>query len=392
MDIKNVHFLKRITNKMDLTYYRNSDVITGSEDLENIYTIKNFPVFMGATEQPYEEDQFVDMCFQVSKSSGMVQINPLVNLNVVYQSSHNPGTIGQIWKDHHKALSDFIMEFDKKTILEIGGYSGILANHCLSSNPEINWTIIDPHVKSFDEKIHVINDFFDEKFSSSFQYDLIVHSHLIEHVIDIKSFMSTCHKNLNDNGYMIFSLPNLNLFIEKKLTNCLNFEHTFYIDEFFLSKLFEIHGFELINKKYYDRCYSIFYCVKKSSNFKTVLDDSKYDEYKNMFLKYFEDINNFIIDANKKFETEKDIFVFGGHVTSQFLLCLGLDKDRITYLLDNDPKKQDKRLYGTDLIIKSPEILSNYQSPLLVLKNSLFDEEIKQQILKINKDVRILSF
>jgi len=119
MDIKNVHILKRITNKMDLTYYRNSDVITGLEDLENIYIIKNFPVYMGATDQTKEEDQFVDMRFQISKSSGMVQINPLVDLNVVYQKSHNSGAIGEVWKDHHKAFSNFILNFSPLLLFNI---------------------------------------------------------------------------------------------------------------------------------------------------------------------------------------------------------------------------------------------------------------------------------
>jgi hypothetical protein len=74
------------------------------------------------------------------------------------------------------------------------------------------------------------------------------------------------------------------------------------------------------------------------------------------------------------------------------LLCLGLDENLITCLLDNDPKKQNRRLYGTNLLVQSPEILANYESPLLVLKNSLFDEEIREQIYNINKNVRIITF
>jgi 2-polyprenyl-3-methyl-5-hydroxy-6-metoxy-1,4-benzoquinol methylase len=392
MDIKNVHFLKRITNKMDLTYYRNSDVITGLEDLENIYTIKNFPVYMGATDQTKEEDQFVDMRFQISKSSGMVQINPLVDLNVVYQKSHNSGAIGQVWKDHHKAFSNFILNYDKRKVLEIGGYSGILANNCLSNDSSYDWTIIDPHVSPFEENIKTINAFFDETFIHDSKFDIVVHSHLIEHVININSFLQVCFNNLKDDGYMIFSLPNFDLFIKDRHTNSLNFEHTFYLDQDSLFRLLEINGFEIVNKEFFYKDHHIFYCVQKTKNHLKIEYQSHYDLNRKIFSDYFKDIDKFILDANAKFKTEENVFVFGGHVTSQFLLCLGLDENLITCLLDNDPKKQNRRLYGTNLLVQSPEILANYESPLLVLKNSLFDEEIREQIYNINKNVRIITF
>ena len=84
--------------------------------------------------------------------------------------------------------------------------------------------------------------------------------------------------------------------------------------------------------------------------------------------------------------------MFGGHVTSQFLISLGLDQNKIKYLLDNDPNKQEKRLYGTNLQIKSPSILKNYDNPVLILKNSFFDEEIRKQVLEINESIKILTF
>ena len=68
---------------------RSHDVITGNDDLETIYTIPNFPVFMGVTDQYIDQDIKFPMNFQISKSSGMVQINPLVPLNLLYQNSHN---------------------------------------------------------------------------------------------------------------------------------------------------------------------------------------------------------------------------------------------------------------------------------------------------------------
>lgn len=376
---------------MNITYARNNDVISGAQDLELLYSIKNFPVFMGASENSQEDDIFIDLNFQISKSTGMVQINPLIDLSIVYLKSHNPGTIGQIWKKHHEALADFLLKFDKKKVLEIGGYSGILANNCLSKNNEIEWTIIDPHAKHVNDNVKIINSFFDDQYLDETKYDLVVHSHLIEHVIDVNSFLKNCHSRLNKNGYMIFSLPNFELFLNKRITNSLHFEHTFHIDEYFLSKLFESHGFKIVEKTYYADGYNVFYCVEKTDPKNTAYDSSKYLEYKNLYLDYFKDIKSFIDDFNNSSDYD-GVFMFGGHVTSQFLISLGLDQNKIKYLLDNDPNKQEKRLYGTNLQIKSPSILKNYNNPVLILKNSFFDEEIRKQVLEINESIKILTF
>ena len=36
--------------------FRNRDIIYENEDLEHLYNFKNFPVFMGCTDQPIEKD------------------------------------------------------------------------------------------------------------------------------------------------------------------------------------------------------------------------------------------------------------------------------------------------------------------------------------------------
>ena len=37
-------------------------------------------------------------------------------------------------------------------------------------------------------------------------------------------------------------------------------------------------------------------------------------------------------------------------------------------------------------------ILKNYDNPVLILKNSFFDEEIRKQVLEINESIKILTF
>ena len=145
---------------------RSHDVITGNDDLETIYTIPNFPVFMGVTDKDIEQDIKFPMNFQISKSSGMVQINPLVPLNLVYQNSHNSGIIGKTWSDHHKSLAAFILKHNPENVLEIGGFTGILALHCLEEKQDIQWSIVDPHATNNDPRINIHKTFFDKNFEA----------------------------------------------------------------------------------------------------------------------------------------------------------------------------------------------------------------------------------
>ena len=52
------------------------------------------------------------------------------------------------------------------------------------------------------------------------------------------------------------------------------------------------------------------------------------------------------------------------------------------FVLDNDKQKQNKRLYGTNLNVRSPKILSEYEKPIVILKVGIYKDEIKKDILE----------
>jgi hypothetical protein len=51
------------------------DVVTGSDNLENLHTLKSFPVFMGAVDHDQSEDLHEDMTWSISADSGLIQLN-----------------------------------------------------------------------------------------------------------------------------------------------------------------------------------------------------------------------------------------------------------------------------------------------------------------------------
>ena len=50
-----------------------------------------------------------------------------------------------------------------------------------------------------------------------------------------------------------------------------------------------------------------------------------------------------------------------------------------------------KRLYGTDLMVESPEVLRDVSAPVVILKAGIYNNEIKNDILdNINPDTVFL--
>jgi hypothetical protein len=86
------------------------------------------------------------------------------------------------------------------------------------------------------------------------------------------------------------------------------------------------------------------------------------------------------------------VFVFGAHVFTQYLVAFGLDTTRIECLIDNDHAKHGRRLYGTDLRVKSPRYLEGLDKPRIVLKSGVYNEEVKFDILNnINSGAQFLE-
>lgn len=370
---------------------RNEDVILGNKDLENLYNFKNFPVFMGCVESPIEEDIIEDMNWTISKESGAIQLNPLLPLDVVYNSEHGSGTVGKSWDEHHQSFADFVNKFGGNNILEIGGLHGILAQKCFKLNSKLKWTIIEPNpIVPENIPVTIIKGFFDNNFTSKEKFDTIIHSHVLEHIYNPDEFISHKSSFMEEGDNLIFSVPNMEVMLKNNYTNCVNFEHTIYFTEPYIEYMLAKYGFELIEKSYFRPDHSIFYCAKKSLLTQPInLSNDLYNINKSTFLNY---INSHISDVNNLNKiisnTSLPVYIFGAHIFTQYLISFGLDVSKVICLLDNDSKKENKRLYGTQLISQSPKILKDIPEALVVLRAGVYNEEIKNDILNnINPNI-----
>ena len=186
---------------------------------------------MGVVKKNFNAE-FKNMNFWINKFSGTVQIYPRVPLKKLYFKSHNSGKIGNTWKSHHKIFFDLINKFKKDNILEIGGGDNSFLNSTKNINLKITSIEVNPKTKSKNKNHTMIKGFFDSKTLRKFKlkkFQLIIHSHLFEHIYDINNFLSLVHKQLDDKGLHIFSSQHKNLFLID--ANGMNFEHPYFLSE-----------------------------------------------------------------------------------------------------------------------------------------------------------------
>lgn len=379
-------------NKLTDYIIRDKSVIN-KNNLEHLHTFENFPVFFGCTEEIQEKDIVADMVWEIDTSTGIVQLSQLVPLDILYMEQHVDAT-GLTWDRYNHAFSDYVLENKIGNIIEIGGGSGKIAKIILNKENNITYTVIEPN-PLFEEKdnLKVIKAFFSREFKSKFDSsNTVIFSQVYEHVYDPEEFLVEINEFLPVGGRLVFAYPNLEYWFKEKFTNAINFEHTMLMTDYYVDYFLKKTGFKIIEKIEYEK-HSHFYTVEKV---KKELDnfslDNRYEHYKNMFNDYINYYKDLISQLNQQIEeTNSEVFLFGGHIFSQYLIAFGLNTSKVINILDNSPLKQEKRLYGSDLIVKSPKILSNYNNPIVILKAGLYNKEIIEDILNnINPNTKFI--
>ena len=113
---------------------RLKNVISQEDDLELLHELRDFPVFMGCVDHGSDKDLHVDQSWSISSNNGIIQLNKLIPLNILYQSEHDSGAVGNLWAEHHFKFSEFIHEQEPNSVLEIGGAHGILSREYKKKN------------------------------------------------------------------------------------------------------------------------------------------------------------------------------------------------------------------------------------------------------------------
>jgi len=363
-----------------------------NNNLVNIYSLSKMPINLSCVDFENEYN-YNTLSFSECTTCNTIQLDNLIPLNILYQTSHNFTSVGKVWENYFDLFIKKINPIvDNKKILEIGCPSGKLALKC---NNYKKWYIVEPNKNNeinFNDKIIFCQQFFDKDFRLDINIDVIVHSHLFEHIYEPNEFLKKCNEILDENGEMIFGVPNMEHLAKKSLCLFLGifFEHTIFLNKENISYLLNKNGFEIIEIIDYEN-HSTIYHAKKIKNKINVKDNFKITNYNNIFYSLINEYKTYVDKCNLVINDniDKDVFIFGASYNSQILLFSGIDMENLKGVLDNCKEKQNKYLYGTKLKIYNPEILINNDA-IVILKNGYYSEEIFLQLRKINENLIII--
>lgn len=356
--------------------------------LHNIKNFNNYPIqFCMSEVNSYE---YSSLNFSLCEQCNTIQLATLIELKKLYNIPHNDNIIGKTWSDHFIFFSNFINDNCKifKNVLEIGGASDKLLKNFDNYD---EWILLDPNSKTYNSnKISNITKFFDKDFIINKEIKTIINSHLIEHLYNPCESIKTMYNILDDEGELFISVPNMESYA---LSNApflgIHFEHTYFLNEANLLYIFNLNNFKVINKQYFKN-HSIFYHLKKY-NFNLLYNIDFIKQYNISFLELFnknlEYYNKLVIKINSAIENKKNIFLFGCHTNTQFLIYFNLNIKNIKCILDNDNSKHNKYFYGSSLLCKAPKIIENIEKPIVICYIGIYSDEVKSQLKDINNDV-----
>jgi len=198
----------------------------------------------------------------------------------------------------------------------------------------------------------------------------------LEHLPDPNLVLRTIYNNLTDGAIGLVEVPNFDMILQNKLFSEFTSDHLFYFTKEALSMTLMLNGFEIIecNEVWHD--YIISAVVKKRGE----LDLSHFHKYQEQLKK---EIEEYISRFNK-------IAIWGaGHQALAIISLMNL-ADKIKYVVDSAPFKQDKYTPATHIPIVSPDLLDSDPVDAVIVMAASYSDEVARTIReKFDKNINI---
>jgi hypothetical protein len=355
---------------------RHSCIICKNTKFELINSFPKFPIM--AISNDDATDAFFDFNLIVCEKCNCLQLQNLIDPAILYSNVYMNSTHSPSWHDHHIAFGDFILKnTNEKSFLEVGANTGALYK-IMSNTRALDYTILDMY-----RNPELPKDLkFCEGNCETFKYtgfNTVILSHVFEHLYSPTKFIANVLESRVTDVFI--AIPNFDL-LAKELT-VINSQHTFFCGLDYIIYMFALHNYKC--EVHFSYTGNI-----KSNMFKFVLNDSTLPRAlpscdKQLF------INTYV--NNTKTLSEIDIppnsFICPAGIYGQYFYYFLKKKENVVGFIDNNTKRHNKKLYGTDKLVYSPLTL-DFSCATIIVCDCPYKDEIVAGLNRIYPTVRIM--
>lgn len=386
-------------------FRRNNCRLCGSNNFE--FALKLSPTPLADSyikkERLNEEQKLYPLDLMLCKKCGLSQILDVVNPEIIYRDYIYVTTSSMGLSDHFKGYAEHVIKklgIKKESLVaDIGSNDGTLLRHFKESGMKVLG--IEPSVETAkhatEQGIETLPEFFSEVLSRKIVKEkgrvaLVTINNLFANVDDLIDMTKGIRNILDDDGVFVFESFYLSDQIKNMVFDFTYHEHLSYFSLKPLKYFFEKYDLELFDvERVPTKGGSLRYfvqhkCGKKNrSHYVQELIDQEIElglHDVDLFKKFEERINiqkkksNDLLDSIKR--EGKTIAAFGGSATSTTLIYhFGL-MDKIEFIVDDNPVKQNTFSPGCHIpVLPSKEIYNKKPDYILILAWRYFETIIK---------------
>jgi hypothetical protein len=365
-------------------------------DLEEFFTIANAPTQSLVTIKDREEALAIprkDIVLTFCNSCGFI-FNSAFDTSIDYYTQgyeDQQGFSPTFVKFITGVTQRFVDQYDirEKQVIEIGCGKGdfIRLISGLGGNKGIG---IDPaYVPGRGEEhpdVRFIPEFYSGK-HGDIQADCITCRHTLEHIHDTHGFMETIRGSITTHEpVLFFEVPCIVRILEVQAFWDIFYEHCTYLSPGSIARLFRLNGFEVLDMYLeYDNQYLFIEAkpARDSSENIHPLEESV-EELKEKTELFVEQINTQLAEWRERLSRYKEegrkVVVWGGGSKSVGFLTQFHDLGVIEHVCDINPHMQGNFIPGIGKQYVGPDFLEEYKPDVVIVMNSVYMDEIRQDL------------
>jgi hypothetical protein len=354
------------------------------------------PVFQGlvAATDDTRADASAPQEWLGCSSCGSAFLRKLQPLELVY-GGFTAGSFGGVWDAHHALLAEFVLTHGGGgSVLEAGGGVGALAAAYRACGGTADWTILEPNpsplLAGCTGSVEVQRGFFHPGTPLGGAQTLVF-SHCLEHFYDLRAAVADLGARLPQGGTLFVSWPQTEDWLRRGVPGAINWEHTFHVPLAALVELHAEHGLALVARTDF-RDHSHFLAFTAAPRRAPKWPSYAASEVRELTRSYWRSFSECAARVTLRLaRAPAPHYLMPASLSSQVLLAHGLSSPHLAGLLDNNPAKRSRRLYGTPFFSALPkEAIPNGIATVVVI-GSTFTAEIAASLRVMNPDVVVID-